>query len=328
MEYIGGIPDPRPTEEQAKNFEHKELGMAFPIIWREKDKSEWKRFSVRNQDGSSSCGGQAGAKAVETVLKKVISAHPIYRRRSNFPAEGMWLQDIGDIVKKMGTTGETEDPSQNMNEADMNRPLIVETPDKLAGYAFPDVKNIDEIAQAIEARGHVILLLHANLEEWTDFPVFNGKQFNMGHFVCGVDYFMYKGQKCILIEDSWGKFYGLEGQRIISEDFLYKRFDQAMYFIQYAPPPPADNKPKHQFNKILKFGMMGDADVKALQDILKYEKLFLQSVASTGNYLQLTAKAILSWQKKHEVAPLAELNALAGSRCGEKTIKKLNELYN
>lgn len=327
MEYIGALNDPRSDEEKLKNYEHKELGMAFPIVWREKAQSEWRKFSIRNQDGSSSCGGQAGAKGLETLLGKAISAHPIYRKRSNYPAEGMWAQDIGHVLKNYGTTTEELSPSQNIGETEMNKDITVPTPLKIAGYAFPNVKDIDEIAQAIEARGHVVLLLHANLEEWTDFPIYNGKQFNMGHFVCGVDYFMYNNQKCILVEDSWGKFYGLNGQRIISEEYLYKRFDEAMYFIKESPIPDPI-KPKHEFKKILTHGMMRDSDVKALQDILKFEGLFLKTVESTGNYLQLTAKSVLEWQKKHKVASISELNYLGGRRCGIKTIAKLNSLYN
>lgn len=327
MEYLGALKDPRPAEEQMKNYEHKELGMAFPIVWREKAQSEWKKFSIRNQDGSSSCGGQAGAKALETLLGSVISAHPIYRKRSNYPAEGMWAQDIGQILKNHGTTTEDLDISQDLSEQGMNREIVVKTPLKIAAYAFPNVKDIEEIAQAIEARGHVVLLLHANLEEWNDFPIYNGKMFNMGHFVCGVDYFMYNNQKCILVEDSWGKFYGLNGQRIISEDYLYKRFDEAMYFIKDSLVT-TPSKPKYDFKKILTYGMMREKDVKALQDILKYEGLFSTSIESTGNYLQLTAKSVLEWQKKHKVASTSELNYLAGRRCGSKTIKVLNSLYN
>lgn len=328
MDFLVALKDPRPLEQRAKNFQHRELGASVPVVWREKPPSEWKSFSLRKQSNSSSCGGQAAAKGIEVFRKEVISAHPIYRARANFPQQGMWLQDIGDILKKKGTTTEVLDPSQNLGEDEMNKDVTVPTPIKVEGYAFPDM-DIDEIAEAVETHGHCLLLVHGNFAEWSSRPVFNEKQFNFGHFVTAVDYTLSNGEKCLVIEDStaWESSINQTGQRLITEAYLGKRFDDAMYFI-FDKTKPVSDKPKFKFTKVLKFGMMNDPEVKALQDILKYEKLFLQATPSTGNYLQMTAKAVLEWQKKHAVAPLGELTALAGKRCGEKTIAMLNSLYN
>src|SRR3990167_4423797 len=69
-------------------------------------------------------------------------------------------------------------------------------------------------------------------------------------------------------------------------------------------------------------------DIKMLQNILKNEGLFPSNPnMNTGYYGAITAKAVLQWQIKHSVADLLELNSLAGRRVGEKTIKKLNEIY-
>lgn len=325
---LGVAIDPRPDSAKFKDYAHIEVAASSPVSWVPKAPAQWKQYSIRNQDGSSSCCGQAAAKALEVLTGQVQSAHPIYRSRSNFSAKGMWLQDVGNILKKQGTTTEDKDISQNMNEDEMNRPLNVETPVKISAYVSVDVKNIDAIAQAIEAQKHCCIIVHGSLSEWKDVPVFNpNKPVDFGHCICAVDYFLYNGEKAVLIDESWGQAttLGNKGQRILTESYLRARASGGIYFVKDAPAP--DNKPLHKFKNILSYGLMKNPDVKALQDILKFEGLFPASLTSTGNYLEITSKSVLNWQKKHNVASLEELNGLYGRRCGPKTISKLNELY-
>ena len=88
----------------------------------------------------------------------------------------------------------------------------------------------------------------------------------------------------------------------------------------------AHPKPKFTFQNVLLYGQ-SNYSIKILQDILKYENLFPLNITSTGNYLQITAKAVLAWQRKHKVASESELSSLMGKRVGEKTIKALNSIY-
>jgi hypothetical protein len=194
-------------------------------------------------------------------------------------------------------------------------------------------------------------------DEWTDMPTVKYPELvlNAGdtarHSVTAVDFTLYQGKKALIIEDSWGKLFGLNGQRIISEDFFRARNWFAAYPINFAfddqtqpqpQPSPGPTKPKYTFTKPLVFiawnviknqpadpalNESQKTDVVALQDILKYEGRFPANIASTGYYGAITAKAVDSFQRAHQVAPLSELDALRGRRVGDKTIKVLNDIY-
>lgn len=317
----GLILDPRTIEEKAKDFTHEELALAISLKWG-RGLENAPNYSQRDQDGSGSCVGQATAKAEEVLKKYIASAHPIYARRKNFPSPGMWLQDAGEILKKQGTTSELLDPSQKMDEGQMNLSVVVDTPNKEPFYiTVTNFKNIDEIATAIEIYGHCIVSVGIGANgEWTEKPVYNGTEPVSYHAICATWYFTDEnGKKCLRIDESWG--IDNPGHRILTEEYWKVRGTGAMYFI------PDDGKPHYKFSTPLVFGFMVNNDVKWLQEILKYEGLFPKSILSTGNYLQITAKAVLAFQKKYQVAPNSELDPLQGRRVGSKTIAKLNELY-
>lgn len=323
---LGLIEDPRSEEDKSKDYRIEEtIPMAVQLKWN-RDISGCPVYSVRDQDGSSSCVAQASAKGLEILKGEVMSAHPIYRRRSNFPSLGMWLQSAGEIIKKLGTTTEAKVPSQKMSEEQMNAEVVVDTPIKGFLYAFPNFKNIDEIATAIEVYKQCQITLGFN-EEYpqSEKPIYNGKPAISFHDICGIYYFTDEnGEKCIVCDESWGQ---IHTRRIITESYLKERATGAMYFI---PPiePKTPVKPKFRFTVPLEYGTMGSLGVRNLQEILKYEGIMPQNVISTGNFLEITRKSLLEWQIKHQVAPMEELNQLQGRRVGKKTIKKLNELYN
>jgi peptidoglycan hydrolase-like protein with peptidoglycan-binding domain len=71
-----------------------------------------------------------------------------------------------------------------------------------------------------------------------------------------------------------------------------------------------------------------DPDVKALQEILRYEGFFPANIEYTGNYGPITAKAVLEFQQKYNIGTPQEITSLKGKIVGPKTLAKLNELYN
>jgi len=325
----GLVPDPRTEEAKAKDYQHSEVAMAVPLQWA-RDISQAPTYSLRDQNGSGSCVAQATAKALETLRSEIESAHPTYFRRVNFPTMGMYLQNAGEIIKKQGTTSEALDPSQRLTEDQMNQPVTVQTPINGFLYAFVPVRDIDEIAQAIEVRKHCLITIAGTLKEYaySDKPVpdLTATTLDCLHCICGVYYFTdEKGEKCILIDESWGPNH--IRRRILTESYLKARGTGAMYYITPTDPPIIP-KPHYYFTVALEFGMYGSLGVKYLQDILKYEGLFPANVASTGNYLEVTRKAVLAFQRKHQVASEEELIIVNGKRIGPKTIKVLNSLYN
>lgn len=287
---LGIAEDTRSDEAKALDYKHETPAGGIVINWVEKDPKDLKKYTPREQDGSLSCMAQAAAKAFEIYYKIVMSAHPLYRSRINYPAGGMYTQDLGNVSKNPGTTTEELDPSQWQNESKMNRVITVQTPYKIYKYLFVNPQSIDEVAQAIELYKHCILVVHCDRFEWTAVPEFKGTPYDFGHGICAVDYLLYQGQKAVSIEDSTGHFNSMDGygQRIITEDFLKKRFVGAMYLIFEAPIP------KIQLTQTLRVGSKG-LEVRELQQLL--------NIKVDGVFGPITKSAVIAFQSSHQLAP-------------------------
>lgn len=307
-QYKNGLaPDPRTEVQKAKDYTLP--AGAVVLNWVEKTPDQWKKYEPREQDGSLSCMAQAGAKALRTIGYDIVSAHPPYRSRSNWPSGGMYTQDLGDVYKKNGTTTEILDKSQNIGETEMNMGIIVPTPLKSGGYFFPQI-NIDAIAEAIELYKHCVIVIHGNHSEWTAEPIYNGTPVDFGHGICAIDYFLHNGVKCVLLEDSTGHLSSFDsnGQRLITEDYLNHRCAGAIYFIKSL------TEIKYVFTKLLHLGSTG-LDVKMLQT--KLNSLGAKLVVD-GKFGQNTLSAVKAFQASHLL--------LVDGIVGKKTNDVLNTL--
>jgi hypothetical protein len=368
----GALIDTRPDEEKEKDYHFGEIVAAInPVNWVEKPQSAWRKFPIFNQNGSGSCVAQTLAKLLGVLywLKNQLYVHfsatHIYQRRANKPSGGMAGVDAFKIAQK-GVTLEELVPSQNLNDQQMDGTDIpqykqdVGSVFKIGNYISLPIKDIDTIASVIQTTDKgVMVWFYFRGDEWTDLPTIKYPNLDLyagdtsRHSVTAVDFTLYQGKKALIIEDSWGKSFGLDGQRVITEDFFKVRNWFAAYPINFAfddqtqpqpqpQPQPTPVKPKYTFTKPLVFIPWDSAknqpanlalhesqkaDVIALQNILRYEGHFPANVSSTGYYGSITAKAVDSFQRAHQVAPLSELNSLRGRRVGEKTIKALNERY-
>lgn len=355
----GAVLDTRTEEAKLSDYKFEELVTAInPVTWTDKVQGAWRKFPIFNQDGSGSCVAQTLAKLlgvmyfIKNQLYVHFSATHIYQRRANKPQGGMAGVDAFNIGRQ-GVTLEELVPSQNMNDGQMDGVQIPQYKQdvgkvfKIGNFIVVPIKDIDTIASIIQTTEKAVMVwFFFEYNEWTDVPQIINPNLDLyvaatnRHSVSAVDFTMYAGEKALIIEDSWGKFAGLQGQRVIRESFFKARNFFAAYPVtfqfedQAVPPPqppqpvpPVNPKPKYNFTKVLTFGM-SDPDVKTLQGILQYEGTFPKNVAPTGYYGAVTAKGVLAFQIKHQVAPLAELQPLQGRRVGEKTRAKLNQLYN
>ena len=364
----GALIDVRPEEEKENDYHFGEIvAAANPVSWVEKPQSAWRKFPIFNQDGSGSCVAQTLAKLLGILywLKNQLYVHfsatHIYQRRLNKPSGGMAGVDAFNIARK-GVTLEELVPSQNMADPQMDGAEIpqykqdVGSVFKIGNYVSLPIKDIDTIASVIQTTNKAVMVwFYFKSDEWSDVPTVKYPDLNLyagdtsRHSVTAVDFALYQGKKALIIEDSWGQFFGLNGQRVITEDFFRARNWFAAYPINFAfddqtqpQPQPVPVKPKYAFTKPLVFILWDNAknqpanmalhesqktDVVALQNILKYEGHFPSNVTSTGYYGSITAKAVYAFQVAHKVAPLSELDSLRGRRVGEKTIKALNEIY-
>lgn len=297
----------------------------------------------------------------------LFSATHIYQRRSNKPQGGMIGVEAFNIcrdgvtlealVPSESMTDKEMDALGIPKEAQEVGKVF-----KLGNFVILPTKDIDTIASIIQTTGKAVMVwFYFEYREWNNEPSVLNPSLNMhGDFTCrhsvaAVDFTLWKGKKALIIDESWGIGTALNGQRVIDEDFFKERNFFAAYPINFAfedqaapkpveptPPSPTPGKPKFTFKEPLNFIAwnstknqpadmeLHDAqkdEVKALQDILRYEGCFPKNTASTGYYGAVTAKAVYAYQMKHKVASQAELDSLKGRRVGEKTIAQLNKDY-
>ena len=254
----GVLEDLREEEAKGKDYTHP-IG-SVPINWVEK--TEWKKYTQRFQDGSSSCVWQSFAKAIETICGKVISATP-YMWRKNYPEAGGSLSDAADIFYNRFSCTESASPSQNQSEADMNNIKALTTNIGISGYRrITQNTDIDLVAEAIEGYKHCVLSFNSNGDEWAKTPFYtgatlfdeNGKFVKgaFGHCICGVDYGLVDGVKTIRCEDSSGQWSSPDGSRFITQDFLEKRGTGAYYGLGVKDVTVPQDKVTQQKITILK----------------------------------------------------------------------------
>lgn len=360
-QFLGVLEDTRPPERKILDRSFVEfVTSAAPVVWKEKQKKDWRKFSDQNQDGSGSCVMQTIRKlaSIQMFLKEgqyVEMSAGFYKLRSNKPASGMIGIDAFDIWKNYGVPLEVLVESDNKSDAQMD---AIELPQykmdiaksfAISGHAGIPVGDFETVASVIQQTGKgVMAWFYFNLDEWSkEVPeVLRPLQLYGGldsrHSVAVVDFGLINGKKYLKIEDS-AHFGGLT-ERWISEEFFAAR----NFFTRYASSfkfdePLNGQKPFHVFTKTLEFipldsrGMISDLakheaqkeDVKKLQDILKFEGLFPTNVESTGYYGAMTAKGVYGYQVEHLIAPLPELDSITpkGGRVGSKTITNLNFNY-
>ena len=342
IHFTGLVPDPRSNKEKKKDYRASELASAKPINWEEKS---WKSFTERNQHRTGTCVAQTMAKLLEINEKTetkgtvVFSASPIYAKRSNRPSEGMWLQNALDIVKNFGTTTEERIKSQMLKsdkaveeEAEKWTEEDKEIAEKygIVAYGF-EQKDLDRIASHAEEGPGIAMIFNSTREEWATMypfvdPTALPKDKNIYHCVTVVDYGLIKGKKYLKVEDS--AHFDKKSVRYITDEFLQKRCTGlGILFDRDNDWKP--ELPKHSFKDILYFGMREDEEVKILQDILKKEDVgFPITTDSTGNYFEITRKAVQKFQEKYRLASWWELAVVRGRWVGPKTRAKLNEILN
>lgn len=300
------LKDPRDVEAKERDYKTSDLAGAIDdeVVWLDESEVEQVSYTPRYQSSSLSCMAQAAAKALETFNKKVYSAHPPYRSRINYPSGGMWLQNLLEIMKKVGTNYESVCKSQFLNEEEMNRDIECTTPFKASGYGFPDRQNnIDDIAKAIKRYGHCVILIHANKREYTkSIPeVIQGSTINFGHGICAIGYYLRDGKKVLKIEDSTGHSTTIDkqGTRYLTEDFLKARCSGSGYLIM--------EKPQYLFKTFMKKCFVSN-EIKELQKRLNKE-LGLTLIVD-GKFGAKTDEAVKSYQKIHKLLD----DGLVGSR--------------
>jgi hypothetical protein len=334
--FVGVLPDDRKPEEQARDWQAEELASSASMVptFRKVGKNKWKKYTIRDQNGSGSCVAQAIAKGFEVLYKKetgktvVFSATPIYQKRQNRPSAGMYIHNAFTIAVQNGTCPEENCPSQFMTDVQMDAtPLPLnyeELNDFLDAVAYVSMpKDFDYVAAWVEKHGYINLHIAADRRSWSkDFPSLGSRNRGISHAVAAVDAVTYNNKQYIVIEDSWGEFGEFTGQRLLSREVFNDMFTRGAGFtvLQY------DVKPKAKFdtfNVWMEFGQRND-EVRRLQDFLKAKGFFPSNVESTGFYGNITALAVYNYQIARQVASPVILNKYKGKYCHAATLQAIN----
>lgn len=306
----GALLDTRPESEKAKDYKFGEIVSAIePVNWVEKPQSAWRKFPISNQNGSGSCVAQTLRKMygvyiwLQTGTYVDISASHIYQRRTNRPQAGMGGEDVFTIGQK-GTTLESFAPSENMTDAAMDavvvKPFMEKVGEtfKLGKYIVVSPTDIDTVASIIQATGKAVMVwFYFKNDEWTNVPTIKYPDLvreaptTARHSVAAIDFTLYNGKKALIIDDSWGLGYAMNGQRVITEDFFNKRNFFAAHFMNFAFEEGTTVKPHY------------DETVVSLQNCLKFDGVFPTNVESTGIYGPITASSVSKFQVKYGLHP-------------------------
>ena len=192
---------------------------------------------VNNQNGSSSCVGQATSKLAEIAeafeVKKQtrLSARDIYSRI--FAPEGgaYGYRGLGTIVAR-GVSSEARvlsyeqgnPPSEAfMRIRDDSSQATEEALIRKAGAYANISQNIEEMAYAIKSQNGIVFGVIGTNEGWTSGDIPQPPkpgQLVWYHFLVGIGYIRIGSKKYIIILNSWGKEWGNQGIAFISEDYI------------------------------------------------------------------------------------------------------------
>jgi len=295
----GAIPD----APDNRDYQYANVAMAFPPFdWSmgyDIEQVIGKKLTIKDQNGSSSCGGQAWSyygQALD-IDNEEKSAKFIYSQ--TFVGKGGSAGRTNcDLVIKKGWGDENLTPSyingMPQGEDFYERPQDITLEafahalnDKGLSYAMVNL-NIDEVAQAISNnKGCVIGIYGTNNGTWrTKFPLPPVKINSdcWAHWLYCGKALMINGKKYIGFANSWGNSVGEYGWQYISEDY-FKGGVWSCWTMVY-------NFPLFKFTKTLIFGMIS-SDVKELQKRL--------GVIQTGFFGSLTLKAVKNYQLSHNL---------------------------
>lgn len=161
-----------------------------------------------------------------------------------------------------------------------------------------------------------------------------------GHAIYVYGWDTVNGRTRFFFRNSWSKDWGLMGDgNFLWDEYLsytecWSIIDLPDTWLQYVKNLPPAEQFKHNFTADIKFGDRSD-EVKHLQTALmidgEFNKFLFNSLLKTGElgyFGQVTQKALREFQFKYQVASPEELIAVNGTRCGGKTRRQLNLLFN
>jgi len=313
-----GCRDTQTEEQKSLNYKLAEVCSSPQAVnWIEK--SNYKSYQIRDQDGSSQCVTMTLATEMGIIaLQKYgtfidfSSCFP-YQQRKYPQYGGCTSEDLFEVFPKLGNILEILMPSQKIGEsACMKVPKLSYFDDlaktfKIKRIALPI--DFETVASTVQAtKKGVSIWVRFDHSEWTDKPQVLVENPEGGHSVTVVDFTLIGGKKYLVIQDSWGLNYAVKGLRFISEEYFKARCYQASYLLSFLMQTEQGTRPTY-INK----------SVSSAKDCLKWEGLFPSNVESNEVADNIYKTAIKAFQKRFKL--------VSDGIVGPITRQKLSELY-
>lgn len=340
---------------------------AGAIAWIKKSEDQLRKYPIWNQWATSACVGFSFSKMLAIEIYRItgvwvdLSPAFLYQLRANKNMGnglGMFSYNAAELTINKGITIDALMPSANL--ATMTEQYINSIPSNRVAEAVAQAmadaaesylylpKSMDAVAAIIDQQKAVSFTLFANFDEYnSEVPLVKAQSLTYAEAPIQHRVTFTERNKddvlgnVLIMDDSWGLGNGKGGRRKITEDFFYKRISEPLYLDAFTLNPQSSNKPKVHLTVPLEFIPLNAnkeisdlaknaaqlADVKKVQDVLRYEGFYPADKASTGYYGAVTATGVDKYQRKYGVATPAELAALQGKRVGAKTITDINTRY-
>jgi hypothetical protein len=328
--HLGANFDTRPPAQAAREdvTAAEVIASAAAVDWKEIAPADIRVFGMQDQGSKSDCVAETRRKLKRIMLKVNkgldldFSSLAFYRKRVNFPGEGMIAADAIQLDQNIGMTLDSLVPSDAVrSEAAANAiapdafnddiAKVFRTGDTDIVFTPGDLETMAGTIQ--KTRKGIMVWFYATVGEWSklvptiDIPDLTLRDSRVGviHSTAAIEPALYNGQKGFWIDDS-AHFGGLS-RRFITEAFFKKRNWFASYPQAFKFEAGSTVKPHYFFAKDLEFSptFFTDADVVALQEILKFEGVFPLNVDSTGYFGALTLEAVKKLQVKHGIKPIS-----------------------
>ena len=340
--FTGVAEDQRTSEQKNKDYHVEEIlgmGPGETYVWKNITLSDIPDITIRNQNGSGMCGSFAGVVALGMNNRNSpdktngsgiwVDLDPrfIYNLRSN-RTPGMAFNDLLNILCKDGAPKDPNLDGDNLSESQANNySYNIETIKEAEfyrgkTYVYMANKDFTTTAAAIDAGYTPIILLRCNSKEYEIKPkvLSDSLPHDINHYLPLIKAGNLDGENILVAHESWGA-YTKGGRRFITKEFFDKRVEAVAYVIDWVK----SSTPQYSFENKMTFGMKDNHDVSALQDVLKYEGCLDKNIPSTGNYLNLTAQAVMQLQLKNQISDPDSIRKLEGKVVGPLTLKYLQK---
>lgn len=299
------------------------------VAWTEKPQEQWRRFEpIRNQTTSSSCVGYTvqlmlgGENKLEEDKFVPLSPRMIYARGFE-PNGGMYYDKGLKLGTEQGSAPETLMPSENKSEDEMRKLDDERESDRIVAKVYRGgnyvylPKDIDAVASFLQKGKIVAAGTRFNAGGFSNGEVILTENGIYGHAIALTDFTIYKGEKALIFQNSWGSSWGFNGLGIITEtQFKSGGYILSAYYEDLKNEASKGDKPKLQITAAELKIKQYSGEVMKMQIMLQYLGFFPTGVNTTGYYGGITRQAVKDYQLHNNLTP-------SGSADGE-TIKSIN----